>query len=105
MKKLLCLLILLCPKIISAQQKLEIYFDFNKFELNVDAKSKLDSLLINNKNIEILKVEGFCDSIDSNKYNKILSGKRAQSVLNYFKNNNIPFHILEISFCTLRFEI
>jgi outer membrane protein OmpA-like peptidoglycan-associated protein len=89
MKKLFCLLILLSPKIISAQQKLEIYFDFNKFELNVDAKSKLDSLLIDNKNIEIVRVEGFCDSIDSNKYNKILSGKRAESVLNFFKNNNI----------------
>jgi len=91
MRKLLCFIVLLSPKIIYAQQKLDVYFDFNKFELNLNAKSKLDSLLINNRNIEIVRVEGFCDSIDSNKYNKILSEKRVESVLKFFKNNHIKF--------------
>lgn len=89
MSKLLYLIILLSSKIIYAQQKLDVYFDFNKYEINANAKSKLDSLLITNKQIEIVRIEGFCDSIDSNEYNKILSEKRVESVLKFFKNNAI----------------
>lgn len=73
----------------NAQEKLVVFFDFKSFNLSVEAKTKIDSIIKISKNIEIEKIEGFCDSIDSNKYNLILSQKRAKSVLDYFKLNEV----------------
>ncbi len=74
-----------------SQQKTEIYFDFNKSDINLIGKQKLDSLISNNKSLEIYKIEGFSDAIDSNSYNEKLSLQRCQSILYYFKSKNIIF--------------
>ena len=88
MKKILFLFLLLFPLSNFAQQKLEVYFDFNKFEINAPAKFKLDSLVTNQKNIQIIKIHGYADKVDSNKYNDSLSLKRARKIQEYFKSNN-----------------
>ncbi len=74
---------------IFSQQKTEIYFDFNKSDINLIGKQKLDSLISKNKSLDICKIEGFCDKIDSNSYNEKLSLQRCMTILNYFKTNNI----------------
>ncbi|WP_207518347.1 OmpA family protein, partial [Flavobacterium psychrophilum] len=53
----------------SAQEKLEIYFDFNKTDINPKTKIKLDSLITSKNKIEILKIYGFTDSVDTTTYN------------------------------------
>ena len=68
---------------------MEVYFDFNKFEINTQAKLKLDSLVKTQKNIQIIKIFGYADKVDSNKYNDSLSLKRAKKIQEYFKSNNI----------------
>jgi outer membrane protein OmpA-like peptidoglycan-associated protein len=87
MKNLL-LLLLFFVKSVSAQEKLEVYFDFNKSEIKAEAKIKLDSLIASKKKIEIIKVYGFADSVDTNKYNDSLSSKRAKNIFNYCKGKN-----------------
>ena len=74
-----------------AQDKLQIYFNFNKFDLNNSAKKSIDSLITNRKNIQITKILGHSDAIDSNTYNDTLSLKRAKSVRNYLLKLQIPF--------------
>jgi outer membrane protein OmpA-like peptidoglycan-associated protein len=87
--KNLFLLLLFFVKSVSAQEKLEVYFDFNKSEINSKAKIKLDSLIASKKKIEILKIYGYADSVDTKKYNDSLSSKRAKNILNYCKAKNI----------------
>jgi outer membrane protein OmpA-like peptidoglycan-associated protein len=71
---------------IFSQQKMEVFFDFNKSNINLECKSKLDSLIQNTKSIEINKIEGFSDAIDTNLYNEKLSLQRCESILDYFKS-------------------
>jgi outer membrane protein OmpA-like peptidoglycan-associated protein len=67
-----------------AQEKLEIYFGINKSSIDAIAKLKLDSLIIKNPTLEIIKIESFCDSVDTNSYNKKLSIQRSVAVNKYF---------------------
>jgi outer membrane protein OmpA-like peptidoglycan-associated protein len=83
------LLLFFFVKSVSAQEKLEVYFDFNKSEINTKAKIKLDSLIASKNKIEILKIYGYADSVDTNKYNDSLSSKRAKSIFNYFKEAKV----------------
>ncbi|ELY1980053.1 OmpA family protein [Flavobacterium psychrophilum] len=73
----------------SAQEKLEIYFDFNKTDINPKTKIKLDSLITSKNKIEILKIYGFTDSVDTTTYNDSLSIKRAKKIFNYCKENKV----------------
>lgn len=75
-----------------SQEKLEIFFDFNKYEINLKAKTKIDSLILNRKNIELQKIFGFTDSVDTNKYNDSLSLKRAKAIANYFSLQKIKLN-------------
>lgn len=87
--KNLFLLLLFFVKSVSAQEKLEVYFDFNKSEINTNAKLKIDSLIASKNKIEILKIYGYADSVDTNKYNDSLSSKRAKNIFSYCKERNI----------------
>lgn len=72
-----------------AQQKLEIFFDFNKSDINDVANQKLNSWLEYNKDIEIQKIYGFCDSKGTNFYNDTLSQKRVASIYKFLKEKNL----------------
>jgi outer membrane protein OmpA-like peptidoglycan-associated protein len=76
----------------NAQQKLEIYFNFGKSELTNKSKTTLDSLLSIRKNIEIRKIYGFADAVDTDKYNDSLSLKRAKTIANYFSSQNLKLN-------------
>ena len=77
---------------ISAQEKFEIFFDFNASIPNQVSLSYFEKWIQNNKNAEILELHGHCDSVDTQKYNLILSQKRINKILQILKNNEIQIN-------------
>jgi outer membrane protein OmpA-like peptidoglycan-associated protein len=66
-----------------------VFFDFNKDVPNESSQNKIDMLVLENKNIEITRVFGYCDSVDNSKYNKDLAMRRVNSVMSFFKSNAV----------------
>ena len=67
---------------------IQVYFDFDKSEVNTINANKI------NEHIEILKnstmeLKGYTDIIGSNEYNLNLSNQRVEAVRNYLLNNEI----------------
>ncbi len=75
---------------LSAQDKLVLFFDFNQDIINEKSQHDFCKWLEHSKGKEILKIQGFCDSIDSNSYNKELSFRRANNVLALLEFNKVP---------------
>ena len=75
------------PKEISSA----IYFDFDSSELNNNAKEVLDILSQEAKDrSEVnIQVDGYADSIGSDNYNKSLSQKRINSVMDYLVSKGV----------------
>ena len=82
-------LVLLQSVSISAQEKLEIFFDFNKYDLNETARKELTVWLMTHQNAEVSKIYGFCDWKGTNIYNDTLSLQRIKTVSDFLKANNI----------------
>lgn len=74
---------------ISAQKRIEIFFDFDKHEINTTAMQKLTDWMEYSQNIEVQKIYGFCDWKGTNPYNDTLSVKRVQAVYRFLKARNI----------------
>lgn len=72
-----------------AQGKLDLYFDFDKFELNEASIKKINSWISDGKNYQITKLYGFCDWKGSNSYNDTLALKRVNTVYNFLKESGI----------------
>ena len=72
-----------------AQGKLEVFFDFDKSEINAVAEQKLVDWIGYSKDIEVQKIYGFCDWKGTNPYNDTLSIQRVQSVYNFLKEKNV----------------
>ena len=72
-----------------SQNKLDIFFDFNKEVPNESSQYKINLWVLENKNIEITRVLGYCDSVDDSKYNKDLAMRRVNSVMSFFKTNAV----------------
>lgn len=88
MHKLLLLFVLLFS-LPGFSQKVEFFFDFNQDTPNKVSLNRIDQWLANNKEAEITKILGYCDSVDNNKYNKDLAMRRINSMLAILKENNI----------------
>lgn len=74
--------------IISKIMKMEerkIYFDFDKHGLKTSEKDKLNVLasVLAKHNIKNVKIVGYTDPIGTEKYNSVLSNKRADAVKHY----------------------
>lgn len=68
-----------------------IYFDFDKSELKPESKADLENLIIllsDNPSIRI-EIGGYTDSKGEKEYNRNLSQKRAEAVLNYLVSRGI----------------
>ncbi len=63
-----------------AQDKFVVYFDFGKDVLNKSSVDKLENWINSNKNISVVGLSGFCDSVDTDQYNLKLSRRRIESV-------------------------
>lgn len=77
--KIYILLILMSLKMVG-QQKVEVFFDFNEDFPNANSVLELNKWIAINKNAEIHKLWGFCDSIDTKSYNKDLAKRRIENV-------------------------
>ncbi len=87
MKYIFLLLFISMP--LFSQEKLEIFFDFDKANINAEADRKLNQWIVNSKNVEVTKIYGYCDWKGSNSYNDTLSFRRVQSVYDFLKSKNI----------------
>jgi outer membrane protein OmpA-like peptidoglycan-associated protein len=72
-----------------AQEKVELFFDFNQNQPNFNSENRLNQWIKENPTSEIYKVEGYCDTVDSKNYNLKLAERRISSVENYLKENQI----------------
>ena len=72
-----------------SQNKLDVFFDFNKDVPNEASQIKIKQWVLDNKTAEITKVLGYCDSVDDSKYNKDLAMRRVNAMVTIFTNNNI----------------
>ena len=75
------------------QEQLEVFFDFNKSEINESAKQKLETWIAANNDVEVSKIYGYCDWIGSNPYNDTLSLKRVDAVYKFIKRGFIIQYI------------
>ena len=68
-----------------------VNFDFDKSDIRDDTKPILDDAVAILKRYPEIKVEvaGHTDSVGTDEYNEGLSGRRAQSVMDYFISNGI----------------
>lgn len=89
MKIRLFLILFFFINTLSAQDKLVLFFDFNQDIINEKSQEDFCKWLARSKNKEIFKIQGYCDSIDSNLYNKELSFRRANNVLALLEFNNV----------------
>lgn len=87
MKRLL--LILFVSISVNAQQKLEVFFDFNKDQPNAESAIHLKNWVESNPKAVIEKVYGYCDSVDNSAYNKDLATRRINSIVQLLRENNI----------------
>ena len=72
-----------------SQDKMEVFFDFNATTPNQSSVEILQKWISDNPNSVVTKLSGYCDNVDGRAYNKELSMKRINSVLNSLKENNI----------------
>lgn len=89
MNKNLLLLLFLFSILTSAQNKLDVYFDFDKYDLNDEAVKKINSWIAEGKNYQVTKLYGFCDWKGTNTYNDTLALKRVNQVFNFLKESSI----------------
>jgi outer membrane protein OmpA-like peptidoglycan-associated protein len=71
------------------QDKLELFFDFNQEIPTTESQKKLEHWMNENKNVEITKLMGFCDSVDTKEYNKKLAQRRINKVAIILENHSI----------------
>ena len=68
-----------------------VNFDFDRYVIRPDARSKLDDLVgkLRNVNLEVVIAVGHADRIGSDAYNMKLSVRRAESVKNYLTSKGV----------------
>lgn len=88
MKKLFYIVFLISCSIHS-QEKLNVYFDFDKSELNEDAVRKINSWIAEGKTYRVTKLYGFCDWKGTNSYNDTLALKRVNMVYDFLKESDV----------------
>ncbi len=74
-----------------SEEKHVVYFDFNKHEIRSDAQNKLKSLislLMANSHGKII-IDAHADERGADNFNMKLSQDRAESVMNFLKNNGL----------------
>lgn len=72
-----------------AQDKFEVFFDFGHEYPNQENETLLLKWIMKNPKAEIYKISGYCDSVDVSDFNKELSTKRINYVLDILRANAI----------------
>lgn len=89
MNNLKILLLLLLSTICIAQNKVDVYFDFNEFGVNSASQKVFQDWHKENPNAEIYQISGYCDTVGTNAYNKKLAKERNRTVEKLLKSNKI----------------
>ncbi|MBC7440478.1 MAG: OmpA family protein [Flavobacterium sp.] len=71
------------------QNKLDVFFDFSKDIPNNESQIMINKWVLDNNNIEVVSIFGFCDSVDDSMYNKDLAMRRVNTMLAFFNKNNV----------------
>ena len=71
---------------------MEVFFDFNKDFPNSASILKINEWISKNKNAEIIKLVGYCDSIDTKNYNKKLAERRIENVQILLEKSGLKFN-------------
>ena len=82
-------LFILCFICSSAQDKLELFFDFNQAVINKKSDLDFRKWLKHSAKVTVFKIEGYCDSVDSNIYNQKLAVRRVNTVLEQLQINAV----------------
>ncbi|RXR30591.1 hypothetical protein EQG68_11030 [Flavobacterium piscinae] len=72
-----------------SQEKVDIFFDFNKANPNSNSIQVLNEWIKQNPTAEVYKMEGYCDTVDSKMYNLKLAERRIHTVETILKLNKI----------------
>lgn len=86
MKKYL-IIVFMISLCVHAQEKFNVYFDFNEDTPNENSLVMLQKWMKENPKVEIVKLIGYCDSVDVSSYNKKLSSRRINTILSILKDN------------------
>jgi outer membrane protein OmpA-like peptidoglycan-associated protein len=92
MNRCICFLVLLLPVFCFSQKQFEVFFDFNKDFPNQSSILTINEWMASHKNIEITKLLGYCDSIDTKNYNKKLAERRIESIRSLLEKNGLKFN-------------
>lgn len=74
-----------------AQNRVDVYFDFNEVKPNESSQKFLNDWIKSNPNAEIYQMSSFCDTVGTNLYNKKLAENRINSIERTLKSNKILF--------------
>jgi len=91
--KIVLWILLIIPLFGFSQKQFEVFFDFNKDFPNQSSILAINEWIASNKNIEITKLLGYCDSIDTKNYNKKLAERRIENVHNLLEKSGLKFNI------------
>jgi peptidoglycan-associated lipoprotein len=78
-----------------------VFFEFNSSALNNETKESLDDQIVWMKENPKTKfvIEGYCDELGSEEYNKALGSRRAEAVKEYMVKNDIDeYRIKTVSY-------
>jgi OmpA-OmpF porin, OOP family len=76
-----------------------VVFKFDSDELNKETINKLDEIANQFSGVKtgyVIELQGFTDSVGTEKYNFDLSERRADSVLRYLVSKNVPLYRISI---------
>lgn len=73
------------------QKQIEVFFDFNKDFPNQASVLEINEWISKNKNVEIVRLLGYCDSIDTKNYNKKLAERRIENVQVLLDKSGLKF--------------
>jgi hypothetical protein len=92
MKWIIFILFLLISFKSLGQKQVEVFFDFNKDFPNQTSILEINEWIANNKNVDIIKLLGYCDSIDTKNYNKKLAERRIDNVQILLEKSGLKFN-------------
>ena len=75
-----------------SQEKFEIFFDSNSDIPNLTSREIFNIWMYENSNVEIIRISGYCDNIDSYSNNKDLASRRIKSILEDLKERKIKIN-------------
>lgn len=78
--------IILFGQLAKAQEKFNVYFESNKFDLLKSENSSLQNWINANKEVKIVAIHGFTDEDGTNGFNDTLANKRVNFILNEIKD-------------------